>query len=92
MRSIWNGAITFGMVTIPVKLYAATEQRDVSFHEVLGPGVRPGRAAPVADLMSALRASVEAARQGRPSSGAGEPEEERGRDRRRRRGGARRSA
>src|SRR5918997_1333206 len=29
MRAIWTGAITFGMVTIPVKLYTATEQRDV---------------------------------------------------------------
>jgi DNA end-binding protein Ku len=34
MRSIWKGAISFGLVTIPVKLYAATEQRDVSFHQV----------------------------------------------------------
>jgi non-homologous end joining protein Ku len=25
MRSIWAGAISFGMVVIPVKLYAATE-------------------------------------------------------------------
>jgi DNA end-binding protein Ku len=31
MRAIWKGAITFGMVTIPVKLYTATEQRDVRF-------------------------------------------------------------
>lgn len=34
MRSIWNGAISFGLVTIPVKLYAATEEKDVSFHQV----------------------------------------------------------
>jgi DNA end-binding protein Ku len=31
MRAIWKGAISFGMVTIPIKLYAATEQRDVRF-------------------------------------------------------------
>jgi DNA end-binding protein Ku len=31
MRSIWKGAINFGMVTIPVKLYTATEQKDVRF-------------------------------------------------------------
>ncbi|MEO8510646.1 MAG: Ku protein [Chloroflexota bacterium] len=31
MRSIWKGAISFGMVTIPVKLYTATEQKDVRF-------------------------------------------------------------
>jgi DNA end-binding protein Ku len=29
MRAIWKGAITFGLVTIPVKLYPATESRDV---------------------------------------------------------------
>lgn len=34
MRSIWNGAISFGLVTIPIKVYAATEQRDVAFHQV----------------------------------------------------------
>src|SRR6201995_2752195 len=34
MRSIWAGAISFGMVVIPVKLYTATEQRDVSFRQV----------------------------------------------------------
>jgi DNA end-binding protein Ku len=34
MRSIWAGAISFGMVVIPVKLYSATEQRDVAFRQV----------------------------------------------------------
>nr|MDP9497406.1 Ku protein [Actinomycetota bacterium] len=34
MRSIWKGAISFGLVTIPVKLYSATEPKDVSFHQV----------------------------------------------------------
>ena len=34
MRSIWKGAISFGLVTIPVKLYSATETRDVAFHQV----------------------------------------------------------
>jgi DNA end-binding protein Ku len=34
MRSIWKGAISFGLVTIPVKLYSATEQGDVAFHQV----------------------------------------------------------
>jgi DNA end-binding protein Ku len=34
VRSIWKGAISFGLVTIPVKLYSATEQKDVSFHQV----------------------------------------------------------
>jgi len=31
MRPIWKGAISFGMVTIPVKLYSATESKDVRF-------------------------------------------------------------
>src|SRR5213593_4412910 len=31
-RSIWSGVISFGMVSIPVKLYTATESKDVSFH------------------------------------------------------------
>lgn len=31
-RPIWNGAISFGMVVIPVKLFAATESKDISFH------------------------------------------------------------
>ncbi|MEX2599691.1 MAG: Ku protein [Dehalococcoidia bacterium] len=30
-RSIWKGAISFGMVAIPVKLYTATENKDFSF-------------------------------------------------------------
>jgi DNA end-binding protein Ku len=31
-RSIWKGNITFGMVSIPVRLFGATEDKDVSFH------------------------------------------------------------
>ncbi len=34
MRSIWNGVISFGLVTIPVRLYTATESHDVNFHLV----------------------------------------------------------
>src|SRR5436305_3705433 len=34
MRSIWKGSISFGLVSIPVKLYSATEERDVAFHQV----------------------------------------------------------
>ena len=33
-QSIWKGAISFGLVTIPVKLYSATEEKDISFHQV----------------------------------------------------------
>ncbi len=31
-RPIWKGAISFGMVTIPVSLYTATENKDISFN------------------------------------------------------------
>jgi DNA end-binding protein Ku len=34
MRSIWKGAITFGLVNVPVKLYSATEDHDVGLHQV----------------------------------------------------------
>jgi DNA end-binding protein Ku len=34
VRAIWKGAISFGLVSIPVKLYSATEERDVAFHQV----------------------------------------------------------
>lgn len=33
-RGLWKGAISFGLVTIPVKLYSATEEKDVTFHQV----------------------------------------------------------
>jgi DNA end-binding protein Ku len=36
-RSIWKGAITFGMVTIPVRLFPATQEKDVSFHLLHAP-------------------------------------------------------
>jgi DNA end-binding protein Ku len=31
-RAIWSGSIGFGMVSIPVKLFGATESKDISFH------------------------------------------------------------
>lgn len=33
-RAIWTGAISFGLVSVPVKLYSATESKDVSFHQL----------------------------------------------------------
>ena len=33
-RPIWRGAISFGMVAIPVKLYTATESKDISFRQL----------------------------------------------------------
>lgn len=34
MRAIWKGAITFGLVNVPVKLFSATESHDISLHQV----------------------------------------------------------
>ncbi|MEV6548780.1 Ku protein [Streptomyces sp. NPDC051597] len=34
MRSIWNGAISFGLVSIPIKLYNATESHSISFRQI----------------------------------------------------------
>ena len=34
MRSMWRGAVSFGLVMIPVKLYTATEQKDIAFRQV----------------------------------------------------------
>lgn len=34
MRSIWKGAISFGLVNVPIKVYSATESHDVSLHQV----------------------------------------------------------
>ena len=30
-RSIWKGAISFGMVAIPIRLYPATKSKNISF-------------------------------------------------------------
>jgi DNA end-binding protein Ku len=34
MRSIWKGSISFGLVNVPVKVYSATEDHDIRFHQV----------------------------------------------------------
>ncbi|MEY9933008.1 DNA end-binding protein Ku [Catenulispora sp. GP43] len=34
MRAIWSGVISFGMVTVPVKMFGATEEKRVAFHQV----------------------------------------------------------
>ncbi|MGB2693718.1 MAG: Ku protein [Dehalococcoidia bacterium] len=51
-RSIWNGVVSFGMVSIPVKLYTATESKDVSFrqlHETCGSRLRQPRWCPICE-------------------------------------------
>ncbi|MBJ7332752.1 MAG: Ku protein, partial [Solirubrobacteraceae bacterium] len=40
-RAIWTGAISFGLVTIPVKMYSAVQRKSVRFHQLNGKtGVR----------------------------------------------------
>jgi DNA end-binding protein Ku len=34
MRASWKGAITFGLVNVPIKLYPATEDHDINLHQV----------------------------------------------------------
>jgi len=34
MRAIWKGAISFGLVNVPIRLYSATEDHDVDLHQV----------------------------------------------------------
>jgi DNA end-binding protein Ku len=35
-RAIWSGAISFGLVNVPVKLYSATSPKSVRFHQISG--------------------------------------------------------
>jgi DNA end-binding protein Ku len=39
-RSIWNGAISFGLVNVPVGLYSAVEPKDIQFHQMTKSGHR----------------------------------------------------
>jgi DNA end-binding protein Ku len=34
MRAIWKGAISFGLVSVPVRVFAATENKDITFRQV----------------------------------------------------------
>ena len=49
-QAIWSGTISFGLVSVPVRLYPATRRKDVRFHEIdrqSGQRVRHQRVAPV---------------------------------------------
>jgi DNA end-binding protein Ku len=51
-RPIWNGVITFGMVSIPVGLYTATQEKDIRFnqiHEVCGSRIKLQKYCPVCE-------------------------------------------
>jgi DNA end-binding protein Ku len=52
-RAIWSGSISFGMVSIPVKLFGATESRDISFnllHSTCGTRLQQKRWCPTDEL------------------------------------------
>lgn len=34
MKSIWNGAITFGLITIPVRMYSTVEEKSLRFNQL----------------------------------------------------------
>jgi DNA end-binding protein Ku len=34
MRAIWKGAVSFGLVNVPVRLFSATQEHDIRFHQV----------------------------------------------------------
>jgi DNA end-binding protein Ku len=51
-RAIWTGAISFGLVNVPVKLYSATSQKTVRFHQLsskTGARIRQKRVDPTTD-------------------------------------------
>ena len=51
-RAIWSGAISFGLVNVPVKLYSATQQKTVRFHQLsskTGARIRQKRVDPSTD-------------------------------------------
>jgi len=33
-RALWSGTISFGLVSVPVRLYPATRRQDIRFHEI----------------------------------------------------------
>jgi DNA end-binding protein Ku len=37
MRTMWKGAISFGLVTIPVRMYGATEEKGIKFNQLHAP-------------------------------------------------------
>ena len=36
MQSVWRGAISFGLVSIPVRLYVAVQEKSMRFHHLHG--------------------------------------------------------
>lgn len=54
MRTLWKGAISFGLVNVPIKLYTATEQKEIRFnylHEKCKTPVKYEKRCPVCDVV-----------------------------------------
>ncbi|NLY75377.1 MAG: Ku protein [Firmicutes bacterium] len=50
MRTLWKGAISFGLVNVPIKMYTATEKKEIKFnylHEKCGSPIKYERRCPV---------------------------------------------
>ncbi len=54
-RSTWTGAVSFGMVNIPVKMYGATSAADIKFSQYHNPGMCAGPQKPSERLNELLR-------------------------------------
>jgi DNA end-binding protein Ku len=70
-RAIWTGTISFGLVTVPVKLYSAVDRKTVRFHQLSGKtGVRVAqkRVDPQTDGRSPTRTSSKATRSHRTAT------------------------
>jgi DNA end-binding protein Ku len=66
MRPIWSGTISFGLVGVPVRMFPATQSKELRFHFLHKKDLSPplpepeqGPQGEVVDLMEALRESVE---------------------------------
>ncbi len=54
MRTLWKGAISFGLVNVPIKLYTATEKKEIKFHylhEKCGTPIKYERRCPTCDVV-----------------------------------------
>lgn len=53
MRTLWKGAISFGLVNVPIKMYTATEKKEIKFnylHEKCGTPIKYERHCPTCDV------------------------------------------
>lgn len=63
MHTVWKGAISFGLVHVPVKMFSATEDKDISLryiHKECGSPLSYVRKCPVCDKEVAQKKSAKA--------------------------------